>query len=88
MNAKDTAAHLRSRHGECVHDGSAAAVRTQHERAHTPGGGANHTHTATPHLPVRRCEAYAKRGTGTGSCGRPIVGNAETCDRAGDHITA
>lgn len=34
---------------------------------------------------VPRCEAYARKGTGTGICDRPVDGLGQ-CDRASDHI--
>lgn len=33
-----------------------------------------------------RCEAQARKGTGTGMCDRPLDRHGN-CDRAGDHIT-
>lgn len=34
---------------------------------------------------VKRCEANAKRGTGTGMCNRPLDETGH-CDREGDHL--
>jgi hypothetical protein len=34
---------------------------------------------------VPRCEANARKGTGTGICDRPL-GGSDQCDRASDHI--
>jgi hypothetical protein len=34
---------------------------------------------------ANRCEANARRGTGTGTCDRPLDSHGQ-CDRAGDHL--
>lgn len=34
---------------------------------------------------VEWCDAYARRGTGTGMCNRPLDSHGR-CDRASDHI--
>lgn len=36
---------------------------------------------------TRRCESYARKGTGTGTCDRPLDRHGY-CDWAGDHIEA
>jgi hypothetical protein len=33
------------------------------------------------------CEAYARKGTGTGTCGRPLNRHGN-CDRASSHVDA
>lgn len=33
----------------------------------------------------RRCEADARKGTGTGTCNRPLDSHGQ-CDRAADHL--
>lgn len=38
-----------------------------------------------PATPGRRCEAYARRGTGTGLCDQPLDDLGQ-CSRASDHI--
>lgn len=41
--------------------------------------------TKVPFAPVLECEANARKGTGTGMCGRPLDVHGQ-CDRAADHI--
>ena len=38
-----------------------------------------------PATPGHRCNAYARRGTGTGLCGQPLNDRGQ-CPRASDHI--